>query len=379
MKIVNMRKAQTGRTYHVRALVNSENPTSAYVINQAKPPIPNTMGCVMFSYEVPLASKTGSASLLFEVPRNNMVQSVAIKLYDWEKILDFKASGEVEDPFREVELLQLVGDNKHVLAIKDLLCGEDYLYMVMPECPNGDLLSLIYNNNNNKNNDQEMGRGRGRGRLSEPVARFIFRQLLENLVYLKRHGVAHRDVSCENIMFDEHGRCLFIDLGMATQVPDDKPMIPSHHCGTFQYKLQYMAPEVYGNDQLVDGYASDLWSAAIVLYTMLTGLTNEPPAMDNDDDDDNDCCRVLLYDKPTQSDAIFKKLTHPNKKGLKGLLKSWDMTMSRDAMDLLQSIFQLNPSDRPSLEEVMKHPWVKNPDVITKEEFMNMIVNSPSV
>eukprot|EP00549_Striatella_unipunctata_P018173 CAMPEP_0118702336 /NCGR_PEP_ID=MMETSP0800-20121206/17828_1 /TAXON_ID=210618 ORGANISM="Striatella unipunctata, Strain CCMP2910" /NCGR_SAMPLE_ID=MMETSP0800 /ASSEMBLY_ACC=CAM_ASM_000638 /LENGTH=50 /DNA_ID=CAMNT_0006603513 /DNA_START=37 /DNA_END=189 /DNA_ORIENTATION=- len=47
--------------------------------------------------------------------------------------------------------------------------------------------------------------------------------------------------------------------------------------------------------------------------------------------------------------------------------------MNEDAIDLLQSVFQLNISNRPCLEEMMKHPWVTNHDVATKEEFLQFL------
>eukprot|EP00549_Striatella_unipunctata_P017168 CAMPEP_0118697086 /NCGR_PEP_ID=MMETSP0800-20121206/14265_1 /TAXON_ID=210618 ORGANISM="Striatella unipunctata, Strain CCMP2910" /NCGR_SAMPLE_ID=MMETSP0800 /ASSEMBLY_ACC=CAM_ASM_000638 /LENGTH=200 /DNA_ID=CAMNT_0006596387 /DNA_START=1 /DNA_END=603 /DNA_ORIENTATION=+ len=197
-------------------------------------------------------------------------------------------------------------------------------------------------------------------------------------------------------MFDEHGNVLFIDLGMALRVPPGMENEQRSIMGPFQQcgKFPYMSPEIYESKQPFDGYAVDLWSCCVVLYLMLTGPTNSSSPQqqqksmhhhhhktmhrinnnnNEEEDDDKEEEPRILYHRPHKDDFVFLLLTHPNKKGLKMLLKTWDLTMSEDAIDLLQSIFQLDPNHRPSLDQVMEHPWVTNPNVPSKDEFLQFV------
>ncbi|CAM9908440.1 unnamed protein product, partial [Hapterophycus canaliculatus] len=51
-----------------------------------------------------------------------------------------------------------------------------------------------------------------RGRFRESEARPIFRQVLEGLLHLKKHGVCHRDVSLENLLLSEGGVVKLVDF-----------------------------------------------------------------------------------------------------------------------------------------------------------------------
>eukprot|EP00549_Striatella_unipunctata_P005630 CAMPEP_0118697698 /NCGR_PEP_ID=MMETSP0800-20121206/14691_1 /TAXON_ID=210618 ORGANISM="Striatella unipunctata, Strain CCMP2910" /NCGR_SAMPLE_ID=MMETSP0800 /ASSEMBLY_ACC=CAM_ASM_000638 /LENGTH=273 /DNA_ID=CAMNT_0006597239 /DNA_START=54 /DNA_END=872 /DNA_ORIENTATION=- len=272
----------------------------------------------------------------------DMVETVAVKICHLDKIREFKTKGNAEDPLKELDIMEYAGDNKHVMGCLEILCDQKNLYMIMPNCEYGELLSLVYERNDSSALPQM-------GPLPEPVARYIFREMLINLRYLKNRGIVHRDISSENIMFDESGNCLFIDMGMAVRVPAGMEghrraiMEPTLRCG----KYPYMSPETFASDRLIDGYSVDLWSCAVVLFSMLTG-PNSAGIRDG---------WRILYREPSERDTVFGVLTHPNNRGLEALLKSWNLTMSKNAINLLQSIFQSHPLDRPTLEDVLSHPW----------------------
>jgi len=112
---------------------------------------------------------------------------------------------------------------------------------------------------------------------------------------------------------------------------------PQGTCG----KHNYMSPEIFQNKENFDGFAIDLWAAGVILYIMLTGF---PP-----------------YDHATKADQRFEIIVEGQ---LMDQLKTWDIFLTEEAGDLLQAMLQLNPRNRLSLEQVMKHPWVTNPDII---------------
>lgn len=101
-------------------------------------------------------------------------------------------------------------------------------------------------------------------------------QALAGLNAVHKAGVVHRDISPENLMVtrDEDGDELvkIIDLGIAKQWDDTTD--EKTKTGMFVGKWRYCSPEHLGllkSGEVIDGRA-DIYSYAIVLYQMLTGV-----------------------------------------------------------------------------------------------------------
>mmetsp|Transcript_1333 Transcript_1333/g.1799 ORF Transcript_1333/g.1799 Transcript_1333/m.1799 type:complete len:505 (-) Transcript_1333:40-1554(-) len=269
---------------------------------------------------------------------------VAIKMIEWSKV--HQSRGRLlEDPVKEIAAMQFIGTNHpNVLGSIEVLQDDLFLFSIMPYARGGDLFGYVVR-------DTEL-RG-GEGGMSEPVARYWFKQLLEGLHFLQAKGICHRDLSLENILVDDDN-CLIIDFGMCLRVPYSsrhkrsevsdvtngalrRLLRPQGTCG----KHNYMSPEIFQNSDHFDGFAIDLWAAGVILYIMLTGF---PP-----------------YDHATRADQRFEIIVEGQ---LVEQLRTWEIEVSDEAGGLMQAMLRLNPRDRLSLEQVMNHPWVTNPDVI---------------
>jgi serine/threonine protein kinase len=104
--------------------------------------------------------------------------------------------------------------------------------------------------------------------------------------------------------------------------------------------LLTQAPEVFANNDNMDGFAIDLWAAGVILYIMLTGF---PP-----------------YDQASRTDQRFELIVNGR---LMEQLRNWDIQLSDEAGQLMQNMLRLDPRDRLTLAQVMAHPWVTNPIV----------------
>lgn len=106
-----------------------------------------------------------------------------------------------------------------------------------------------------------------------PLVLEIARQGLRALGHLHQHQVAHRDVSPDNLMLtrDVDGRPLvkLIDLGIAKAIEDDGPLTGA---GVFLGKFRYAPPETFEEPKPEDRRPGDLYSFALVLYELLTGV-----------------------------------------------------------------------------------------------------------
>jgi len=127
---------------------------------------------------------------------------------------------------------------------------ETTVYLVMPYLAGGSLADLIV---------------RG-GTVAPHLAAMVSAQVAVALDYAHRHGIVHRDVKPDNILFDEDENALITDFGIATARFHNRLTMTGRAMGT----PHYMSPE-QAMGKLVDG-RSDLYSVGVMLYEMLVGF-----------------------------------------------------------------------------------------------------------
>lgn len=110
-------------------------------------------------------------------------------------------------------------------------------------------------------------------RIPQELGLYIVKELLRGLSYAHRKedangkplGLIHRDVCPQNVMISFEGEVKLIDFGLAKSALRSLSTNPSILLG----KVAYMSPEQARREKLDS--RSDLYSAGIVLYEVLTG------------------------------------------------------------------------------------------------------------
>lgn len=166
-----------------------------------------------------------------------------------------------------------------------------------------------------------------RKRLTEAEAAYFGKQLLKAVQYLHENLVIHRDLKLGNLFLDRNMNIKVGDLGLATKLEsaDEKRKTI---CGT----PNYIAPEVIQGDRATRGHSFevDIWSMGVILFTCMCG---RPPYEAKDV-------------KATYQRILANEYSFPT-----------DVKMSDSAKDLIRSMLQSKPADRPKLHEIAIHPF----------------------
>ena len=261
------------------------------------------------------------------------VEEVAVKIYFRDRLRDL-VNRTSENPTQELAAMQCLPPHPHVMTLEDCCYDANYVYGIMEFYDGGEMYDMI---------SPEPDAVKP---LSEVAARSYFKALLEGMKHFHDFGLAHRDMSLENIMVrnskdsgsSSSKNCKIIDFGMCQLVPKDAlgrymRVVPRVPCG----KKHYMSPEVLENATPFNPMGSDVWAMGVLLFILLTGY---PPV-----------------EVASKADSRFVMICHLNRLG--ELLTMWGYGhLSVEVQDLLCRMLRPQPIDRISLEEVARHPWM---------------------
>ena len=182
-------------------------------------------------------------------------------------------------------------------------------YLVMEHIEGISLLSHLKSKNGRK--------------LAEEEARRLFRHIMRAVCYIHGKNVTHRDIKLENLLLTPQRIVKLIDFGFSACVPPEKRL--KIFCGT----PSYMAPEIVQKKEYL-GAPADIWACVILLFAMLCGQFPFRSSTDKD-----------LYRKITK--GLFNVPEHVSFSGKR----------------LICRILEVDPSKRPSAEDILRDQWFR--------------------
>ena len=190
----------------------------------------------------------GGMSTVYLAEQLDLSREVAIKVMATQALSDEVSRRRFENEVRTIARLE----HAHVVRIHELGRTRDGLpYYAMPYLARGHLGQRSF---------------QGPDGPDEPRIIETLRALLSALEYAHGHGVVHRDVKAENVLFDDTERPLLADFGIALR-RGFGPRVTA--AGLAVGSTAYMAPE-QARGEHVDGRA-DLYSLGVLAWEMLTG------------------------------------------------------------------------------------------------------------
>jgi serine/threonine-protein kinase PpkA len=186
----------------------------------------------------------GGMATVYLATQESLDRLVSIKVMARDGLRDETSMQRFENEARTIAKLGHSG----IVGIHEIgRTSDGRMYYVMPYLPNGDL------SQRDLRNDQAQ------------IAN-VLRALLTALGYAHSHGIVHRDVKEENVLFDAHDRPLLTDFGIARSKADTSRLTRD---GLSVGSSGFMAPEQARGEE-VDGRA-DLYSVGVLTYALLTG------------------------------------------------------------------------------------------------------------
>eukprot|EP00826_Nyctotherus_ovalis_P055027 TRINITY_DN7279_c0_g1_i1.p1 TRINITY_DN7279_c0_g1~~TRINITY_DN7279_c0_g1_i1.p1 ORF type:complete len:221 (+),score=36.14 TRINITY_DN7279_c0_g1_i1:421-1083(+) len=169
--------------------------------------------------------------------------------------------------------------------------------------------------------------------LDEVVMRRYIRQILEGLKYLHLQEIIHKNLKCSNVLLDNNACIKLADFGSIRKIaligtaPCNRNDLPKLLKGS----SHWAAPEVVQSLKVRE--ASDIWSVGCIMIEMRTG---KPPWANIEDEQE-----VLQ--------AISETTAGPELPVNK---------FSEPALDFLKKCLRVDPSERPTANELLNHEFL---------------------
>jgi len=246
----------------------------------------------------------------------------------------------IECPRNEIYAALAISQQLRVPNTAEVLFAkqdEKSFYLASEHCPNGELLSVIHK----------------AGCLQDDkLLREVIGQVLASVCGLHQAGVAHRDLSLENVLVAADGGLRIIDFAQAVMVcaPDDlsaEVRVSQKHGPPG--KPFYRGPELGAGGSYLATKA-DTFAVGVMLYALVIGTYPFVPKASCVDDPN----RIDLF-PPEQ--AALGRCTRLRLQ-LQKVNKEIAQRVSPGCLDMMEQLLAPNPELRLSAEEALAHPWL---------------------
>lgn len=265
---------------------------------------------------------SGGSCKVYQAVDTQHRRLVAIKIVDLEEVDESMVGSYIN----EINILKKLQHSNRVVELFDHeLNRNDNSLQIIMECGNCDLATVF--------NDRIT-----RSSITKNLVRFYWEEMLCCISIIHKEGIVHSDLKPANFLLVS-GTLKLIDFGIANAIQADKTSVTrDSQIGT----LNYMSPEAILDTQpneddnakprIKIGTKSDVWSLGCILYSMVYAKT--PFHHYN-----NHIAKIQAIINPAIK-IKFQDIGNPN------------------LMDVMTKCLNREPKLRPSVEELLKHPYL---------------------
>lgn len=302
---------------------------------------------VLERYELLKKMGKGAYGVVWKARDRSSNQLVALK-----KIYDaFQNSTDAQRTYREVMYLKQLNGHENIIKLLNVIHATNNkdLYIVF-ELMETDLHVVI------------------RAKILSFVhKKYILYQLFKALKYLHSAELVHRDLKPSNMLINSDCVMKLADFGLARSVSADEegePPVVSDYIATRWYR----APEILLGSQRYS-LSVDLWSAGCIMGEILLEKVLFPGKSSLNQLE----IIIDLLGRPSQSDlhsmavpsasTVLSSIMNKKSKSFGELF----VGSPPEAIDLLRKILVFNPKNRPTVEQVLAHPFFEKFHNTSKE------------
>ncbi|MBC3185207.1 Stk1 family PASTA domain-containing Ser/Thr kinase [Corynebacterium sp. zg-331] len=239
-------------------------------------------------YQIDHPIARGGMSTVYRCVDLRLGRAVAVKVMD---------DRYVDDPVfrqrfrREARAMARI-NHPHIVGVYDFGSDGHHVFLVMELITGGTLRELLAE----------------RGPMPPHAALSVMRAVLTGLAEAHRDGLIHRDIKPDNVLISADHAVKLADFGLV-RATDSQQHTTTHIVGT----AAYLSPEQVRGAELTP--ASDVYSAGIVLFELLTGETPFRGTTDLDRayrrlDQDVPPPSEVIEGIPPEIDALVARATH---------------------------------------------------------------------
>lgn len=250
-------------------------------------------------------------------------QDFALKIINYKNIKSKSVLDKVESEI----LIHSQLDHPNIVKMYDSFRDIDHVYLLLEFCHLKSLDQYV-----NKFNKDKKGTHLKEGEaiphpLTEEQVRKIMQQLLSALEYLhEEKKVVHRDLKLGNLFITQNFDIKLGDFGLSAFIIGNQKK--RTFCGT----PNYLAPEIILDNEIGHSFEVDIWSFGIILYTLLVG---SPPFQKSKVKEIYETIKKVDYSFPS------------------------DYRYSRYSKELIRTILNRDPVQRPSIKDILNHNFFK--------------------
>ena len=254
---------------------------------------------------IPIELGFGSFGRVYLVTHNLTHEKYALKVINKRKLI--RQNGNCKLIHNEIDVHSKL-NHENIIRLYNAQETDDEIEILLEYAKNGTLYDLI---------PKETG-------LDELKAYEYFIQVVNAVYFLHQNSLIHRDIKPENILIGENNVLKLCDFGWAKECTVNKRMT---FCGT----VEYMAPEIVGSEKY--DFSVDIWSLGILLYELVMGYSPFRSKKEKN-----------IMVKIKQCDLVFDK----------------NKNISKECIDLIKGLLDVNPATRFKLKDIFNHPFISS-------------------
>ncbi|OMJ91125.1 hypothetical protein SteCoe_6389 [Stentor coeruleus] len=264
----------------------------------------NKLMTITERYEILRALGSGTIGTLFHAKNLETCEIRTIRE------VNKSASYHSVEVFQEVKILKEL-DHQNIIKVYEAIETSRSYYIVLENIYGGSLADRFKKNN-----------------VEGVISKYIHDMFL-GLAYLHSQGIVHCNLSQDYVVLSDTSETpvlKIIGFALAQRLSEKKTIDQKY------LKYPWASPEMLRGEY---SEKSDVWSAGIVLYSLLTQRQPFPKGS-----------RSMVIDAISSASVDFYNSAFTG--------------LSLDAQDLIKSMLKRDPDDRPTCEKILQHPWFGN-------------------